>query len=136
MAISRGLNIIIDGLKYYIDSFNTKTMVHGSNLYSNIYNTGLIKIELTTDVVSPTGSITILKVNKWYYIVGTFDTNGNFLRLYVNVVLDGISTAVTIFSRLLTNYSKRIGSKDDTTTLPFSGLISNVKIYNKTLSVN
>lgn len=136
MAISRGLNIIIDGLKYYIDSFNTKTMVQGSNLYSNIYNTGLIKIELTTDVVSPTGSITILEVNKWYYIVGTFDTNDKFLRLYVNGVLDGISTAVTIFSRLLTNSSNRIGSKDGTTTLPFNGLISNVKIYNKTLSIN
>lgn len=354
MAISRGLNIIRDGLKYYIDSFNTKTMVQGSNLYSNIYNNGFIKSELTTDVTSPSGSNvykitsldnrsgypnirtildnfvdqylitgwikvgnsnltikfdrsdvllknltltlnsewqqiyiispiqmnyspntwgrfidiefvgentsgqyfyvsdfkickfntcvnlvnktiistltngtktidtnfqfdgvddyitipsdivpvseirtngvsyaawikpsnitnnqrivgqqigsgysdyssgglcidnqrakmvayndagayvytnsnTILEVNKWYYIVGTFDTNDKFLRLYVNGVLDGISTAVTIFSRLLTNSSNRIGSKDGTTTLPFNGLISNVKIYNKTLSIN
>ena len=83
-----------------------------------------------------TNSNTILEVNKWYYIVGTFDINDKFLRLYVNGVLDGISTAVTIFSRLLTNSSNRIGSKDGTTTLPFNGLISNVKIYNKTLSIN
>ena len=80
-------------------------------------------------------SATTLQTNTWYNIVGTFDTSTNLISVYVNGKLDGTTQTIGSFSRLLTNASNRIGNKDNTTTYPFNGIIDDIKIYNRTLSV-
>ncbi len=80
---------------------------------------------------------TVLEEDNWYYLVGTFDSSDNKLRIYVNGELEGTPGSVGTFSRLYTNAENRIGHKnhsDENYFHHFDGIIDDVRIYNRALN--
>jgi PKD repeat protein len=77
---------------------------------------------------------TLLLPDQWYHVVMTYD--GSSVKLYLNGVLDSWSTSITgnIYDNDL---SVRIGGQpagDSQGSMPFKGLIDEVRIYNIALS--
>jgi hypothetical protein len=73
-------------------------------------------------------STTTMALRQWYHIA-LVRTGGNTISLYLNGVNEAqISNSVTVGSA---SYNFEIGRKSDT-TLPFNGLISNVRLVNGT----
>ncbi len=77
---------------------------------------------------------TVLEANNLYHIVGTYDPDGNQLKIYLNGKLDGPPVTVGVFSRLFNNNANRIGNRHNPTSYPYRGLISDIRLYNRPLS--
>lgn len=77
---------------------------------------------------------TTLANNNWYYVVGTYSTTDNNMRIYVDGIAEGSPVNILTFNRLLTNGSNTIGKHDSSNPYQFNGQISNFAIYKKALS--
>jgi hypothetical protein len=80
-----------------------------------------------------------LSLNTWYHTTFTtsYDGTNTTMRIYVN----GVETSSAVYGGAQGNYSNpfMIGdgnNSSNSTWYPFVGRISNVKIYNRTLTVN
>jgi hypothetical protein len=76
-------------------------------------------------------SNTLISANSWYHITGTYD--GNFLKIYINGTLDNslkISSAINKTNEPLIIGWRYNGTYGD----HFSGLIDELRIYNRALS--
>lgn len=73
------------------------------------------------------------QIGKWYYIVNSWD--GVNARVYVNNVREGgyVLSSATFYNK---SADTRIGSSGDSTGYLFNGLVNNVKIYGRALSVS
>ncbi len=89
--------------------------------------TGMPRIGEQCVVSTPSNSLT---VNKWYGITGTYD--GSTFNIYINGALNGqlVTSPANTFSN---NGQLYIGRGTDGS---FNGKISNVQIYNISLSAN
>ncbi len=96
----------------------------GSRLYFYIYN--------SVYVLSPSPSTSIWD-GAWHHIAGTYD--GEYVRLYVDGVEVGGGTYTTMGIRYggETNSDLNIGIYRGTCTLPFSGEIDEVEVFNRAL---
>jgi large repetitive protein len=83
---------------------------------------------------SATGSTIIAANADWYHVAGTYD--GNYIKVYVNGVLDGQS----LFPGVMTNAAGSdtstitIGAQASNTVHYYQGLLDDIKIYNRALS--
>jgi hypothetical protein len=77
-------------------------------------------------------STSALSADTWYHIVGTFDSVANEIKIYINGTLN--NTTSTAVSALGTSATAgiRIGVRADG-TLPWTGPIDEVRIYNRAL---
>lgn len=73
-----------------------------------------------------------LEPNKWYHVVGMYSDSGDFLRTYVNGVLDRSITTTKVMSA--NNGTAYIGKDAPTQTRYFQGNIDDVRVYNRILS--
>jgi len=74
-----------------------------------------------------------LATNKWYHIAGTWD--GTKQKIYVNGILDGEQTR-TFDGIAPEDKDFMIGIHKDLTSWPWSGLIDEVRLYNRALSAD
>ncbi len=72
--------------------------------------------------------------NTWYHLVGTWDSSGSAVKLYVNGALDN-SGSVSGSSTRVNASPLRIGNSyyNNTNQFNFPGLIDDVRIYNRAL---
>jgi len=90
------------------------------------------------EIETTTTSSTTLGLNTWYFVVATINRNG-FMTVYINGVADGSPTDISASSAININvaYDFAMGSAQPLTSAQyFKGLISNVQIYNTTLTAN
>ena len=89
------------------------------------------KNAITSKATTPTGSVT---TGAWYHVVFVYDTTVSIIRIYVNSVLKIEETGNT--GGIGSNDEPfEIGRSSDYPTIPFNGLIDEVRIYNQALSV-
>ena len=79
------------------------------------------------------GSNNSINLNRWQHVVGTYNSSGNVVSMYVN------GAAVTTFDSWTgppssASVNLRIGNSPATATREFNGLIDEVRIYNRALS--
>jgi hypothetical protein len=90
----------------------------------------------TTVFPSITGNTTLL-ANTWYHACGTYTNAGNGA---VNLYLNGIADATTVTGSItMANNNNRhvaIGNRYSALDFPFSGVIDDVRIYNRELSAS
>ncbi len=80
-------------------------------------------------LTTPTGSVT---ANTWNYVTATYD--GSQLKVYINGALSG--TPVSATGTMTDNgVNLRVGRRQDTAS-PFSGMIDEVRVYNRSLSAS
>ena len=77
----------------------------------------------------------VMQSDTWHFLVGTYNPLDKNMRIYVDGVIDGDPVLINTFSRLVTNSENTIGRQTHSSTPNyFNGDISNVKIYNRSLS--
>jgi hypothetical protein len=76
----------------------------------------------------------LTSTNTWYHVVCVFDDTTNEIREYVNGVLDATTTGVT-GSLVASTGTLRLCAEMPTANYYFSGLLDDVRIYNRVLSV-
>jgi hypothetical protein len=112
-----GGGMIITKLSYYMELAGTGVIrVYFYDLNSQGYHNGTINIPL----------------NSWSHVVGIRDQTNNSIKMYVNGVLDREITSITGNIRSNTT-PVTIGSYSGS-SYEYTGRISNVKIYNRSLS--
>jgi len=87
----------------------------------------------TSDAIAGTQQ---LSLNEWSHVVGVFDAGS--LKLYVNGTLAGSKQALSVFSIQNTTKKVQISGWDGDGDNPFpkfSGLLDEVRLYNRALSV-
>jgi len=72
---------------------------------------------------------------KWHHVVGVIDRQNEINVIYVDGYKKGESSIINLGS-LVNNYNLNIGSLEQSGGASFSGLIDEVKIYNKALSLS
>ncbi|MDD4409411.1 MAG: LamG domain-containing protein [Candidatus Pacebacteria bacterium] len=77
-----------------------------------------------------------IELNKWYYLVATFD--GKRVRLYVNGVLDKMSDDFSTNTPRNSNFSFEIGRLGTSSawTYSFKGLIDEVSVYSDVMTLS
>lgn len=75
---------------------------------------------------------TVLNVEQWYHLSGTYNSIDKYMRLYVNGIEEGTPLLISNYSRLITNVANSIGKRLETAYT--NGLIQDVRIYNRALS--
>lgn len=81
-------------------------------------------------------SNTVILDDTWYYIVGTYDTVANVMRLYINGGLEN-STSLTADPPTTGSQLFLVGASDGSSPGNwFKGSVSDVRVYNKTLSLS
>lgn len=71
------------------------------------------------------------QLNTWYHIVGTRNASTNVNKLYVNGILENQATIDVTYA---SDAVLKIGSFYNTGSLPFYGIIDNIKVYGTELS--
>jgi hypothetical protein len=102
----------------------------GGKFYLQLANTRKLYFLIRSDVSSYyIFSNTILAENTWYFVVATYD--GLYMKIYINGNLDNsLSVSITVAT---TTANLRIGGETYSGSR-FSGLIDEVRIYNRALS--
>lgn len=78
-------------------------------------------------------STTVRLLNVWYHVAGVYDAAARTLNIYVNGVLDnGVLSGSVPASQLNSAVNVNIGRRSD--GFYFSGVIDEVRIYNRALS--
>lgn len=121
---------------------NRSTTVTGHNMpfgqylpYFSFLSGGYLLFSAQIEGVqrSISGSTTSFGNDEWIHFVSTYD--GEYLRVYANGVLDGTSSSYPGNMTLQTSYTWTIGDGGfPAHAYPFSGKVSDVRIYNKVLS--
>ena len=121
---------------------NRSTTVTGHNMpfgqylpYFSFHSGGYLIFSAQIDGVQRSiyGSTTSFGNDEWIHFVSTYD--GEYLRVYANGVLDGTSNSYPGNMTLQTSYTWTIGDGGfPAHAYPFSGKVSDVRIYNKVLS--
>jgi len=75
----------------------------------------------------------ILTPGQWFHVVGVYDSVAEKAKVYVNGVKENEATRTGLINYSTAN-PVRIGIRSPGTTLPFNGLIDEVRIYNRALS--
>jgi len=80
-----------------------------------------------------------LAIDTWYHVVGVRDVGENEIRLYLNGVLDATPVTDTTVDDISSPRPFLIGNQEhyvagQPPTLPFHGIIDEVRIYNRALS--
>ena len=75
----------------------------------------------------------VLTAGNWFYVVGVYDSAAQKAKVYVNGNLDGEYTKSGSIDNPAAN-PVRIGTRSPGTTLPFNGLIGEVRIYSRVLT--
>lgn len=118
----------------YPTAFPTLQMFMGEYLpYFGIHSSRLLLFSVTAGVQQFLYGTTALTANRWYHVAATYDASG-FMRVYLNGVQDAVAgpyPALTDFG--IGHY---IGRWMNGTTYPFSGVIDDVRIYNRALSAS
>ncbi|MEW6063009.1 MAG: LamG domain-containing protein [Nanoarchaeota archaeon] len=75
-------------------------------------------------------SVSTLTASTWYHVVATYD--GSVMKIYINGVLDNSSSQ----TGNIDNYNTDVwlGMHSTCNSVPFNGIIDEVRIYNRTLS--
>ncbi len=76
---------------------------------------------------------TTLTANTWYHVAFTMDNI--YLKIYVNGVYQGAVTSTVGFD-YVSGKKVILGGTNETTNLPFDGVIDNAKFYNRTLTAS
>jgi prepilin-type N-terminal cleavage/methylation domain-containing protein len=92
------------------------------------YNKFSFRVYVGTDYYA--NGITSFDANKWYHVVGTY--NGTDIKLYVDGSLDAVTPRTGTLSSLTGNYF--IGRDEGGAARYFSGLIDEVRVYNRALT--
>jgi hypothetical protein len=130
-------NILSGTQNFTIEAFIYPIATSPEHIYGN-YNTGNtsgLELYLQSEKVylwygnTFTASISNIQKYKWYHICAT--RSGNTVSIYINGSLD---TTGTNSSSIGTNSPYTIGNGYDYNTEAFLGNISQVKVYNRTLS--
>jgi hypothetical protein len=93
-----------------------------------------LELTLYEEGVSNTESVVSAQTiadTEWHHVVGTYD--GATLRLYVDGAADVNTTSAAITIRTRTN-NFVIGDRSSLYSIPYGGLIDDVRIYNRALS--
>ena len=98
----------------------TLRIVETNKLIANVING-----QTATGVES---GITI-DAQQWYHVAATFDSSQKNLKLYVNGVLVGVTSDVTI-TPLSSNVSLKIGARGDESGGYFNGQIDDARVWN------
>lgn len=72
-----------------------------------------------------------LETNKWYFIVASYDGEGN-CSIYANNLL--LSSGSNLSNYIPSSSSTKIGASVNSTSNNFSGIIDDLRIYNKVIS--
>lgn len=90
----------------------------------------------SSDSYKSLNGTTLLSNNTWYYVVGTYDTITNTMRIYVNGALEN-STTLTTDPPTAGSQLFLVGASDGSSPANwFVGSVSNVVVYNRELSLN
>ncbi len=114
----------------------THSMFMGETLpYFSFYNTRRVYFSIRdgSNVQRTLTSTTILPFNQWYHVAGVFDASG-YQRLYINGVQNIVSPNAYTTPHYVYNTTHFIGKYTTTPNYPFSGIIDEVRIYNRGLS--
>ena len=90
--------------------------------------------KLIASVINGTSSNSVesgitIDAQQWYHVAATFDASRKTLKLYVNGVLVGVNSDVTI-SPLSSNVSLKIGTRGDDSGRYFNGQIDDTRVWN------
>lgn len=97
-----------------------------------IGHSGAVTFELTTSTTSYTlNTATLLTANKWYLVTATW--SGTTMEVFINGVKDA-NTQATTGTLTFTASHIYIGIDSTTTNYPYSGLMSDARVYNVALS--
>jgi len=77
-------------------------------------------------------SVTVLKVNTWYHLAGTWDKTEGKMRIYVNGNLENTTSNVTTAITPQTSVVNLGGDVQNNTNT--AGIIDDIRIYNRALS--
>lgn len=104
------------------------------NIDANVQGSGIDYRIYTDDNVNPSEAISgEVSLNEWHHIVAVRD-KGSTLKIYVDGV-ESDSTADITTGSILSNKDWVIGKNSDSAVEYFNGSISNVRIYNRVLSL-
>jgi hypothetical protein len=102
-----------------------------------VYSNNRVEFEIRTSAGAGTlnrsvAGGTALATDIWYHVVGVY-SEGNYIRTYVNGVLDRALTTTAVLGT--STGTLKIGCEPYTTTANFfNGIIDDLRIYNKALS--
>jgi prepilin-type N-terminal cleavage/methylation domain-containing protein len=74
-------------------------------------------------------SNTVLAINNWYHLVGSYDSSINTVKLYVNGNLDATDTTTTTGLIKTNNIDLQIAYYNSSFPNRFSGIIDNIRLY-------
>ncbi len=80
-----------------------------------------------------------LVTGNWYHVVGTYNATAQTVTIFINGVLQATTTTGTIPSSISATLGRfQVGAQDSTTTPTnfYNGLIDEVRLYNRALSVS
>jgi hypothetical protein len=80
-------------------------------------------------------SSAVVATSTWYHVAGVYDATAQTMNLYVNGTLDSSSNSAPP-SLYNTSQKVMIGNAQDSVTIPWSGTIDEVRIYNRPLSAS
>lgn len=121
-ATQRNLVTIGDGTNNRVVLQKTTT----NNQLRALYVGGGTNTQVTTTVLAG--------ITNWFHICMTWDVTGNVLSLYINGVLVGTASTFGTWAANLVSTACAIGSSGATGSGPWSGWMSQVRLYNAVLT--
>ncbi len=134
VTISAWINLSATGLDQKIAG-NQDNTTGGYKM--TVYSDNRVEFEIRTSANAGTlnrsvAGGTALATNIWYHVVGVY-SQGNYIRTYVNGVLDRALTTTAVLGT--STGTLKIGCEPYTTTANFfNGIMDDLRIYNKALS--